>query len=447
MLPFRLDRGLAPLLVEYFEATRGRERAISWQNVRSANLADACVLLQACSQAAAAGVVTWTFTPLGDLDPAESRARAEFTLSKSDYHEARDIIQALHSRLGQHRLFPAQLHDDTRRLNQIARLSPVASLWIDNELRYFEKARLLGFLNRFRFLEAARDAGIVIDDDVFLAPFIRYARGADTTAHPLTPIAATTEVESLVEQLSQPTYLANVFSDDARARIIQGGALASIVARELGANVTDHAEAKRGWFCSRTIATGSGARRRRYIEVIVADDGSGLTQRLQRIADKDPRPAVRARWRACLAAGNVDSFLIDYAFDRFTSSRRSLHDLMHLPREERAVVSSGLFWIWTLTAAEHGILEVRTSTGGAVYDFRRPSMSRSHRRRDGVTSLAGTLIRVLLPLDTTTQAPTYRPTPKHLTQPIRTFGLATLPIVPASRPLIPNVKEHSESRS
>jgi len=405
-LPTRIDRDVAHLITTYFAETEHQTKCLDWADVRWINFVDGVVLLQACSKAIATGRVTWSFSlRRADDDASDDQFKAHLEIGEPKFRDMANVIKSLDRQLAVGTLYPRQLDATLKRLRKLAGEYVHVQSWLQHESLRFERARTLGFLRRFDFLNKARDAGIEIDDNVFNLPFVRFAKVHDSSAQPLTSVGAIADVDKLVDDLSNEKYLHDVFADDASSRLIRGGALARILAREFGANVIEHAHARRAWFCSRVTTVGTASRKRRFLEVIVADDGTGLTAKLHNLAAKDPRTAIRRLWHELTDAPAEEQFLLDYAFDRFTSSKRSLTDLMHLPRSERAIVSSGLFWVWNLVASEGGILDVRTANAAVSYDFRRNGLT-SYRRRPLPPACAGSLIRVILPI---TSAPTSRP--------------------------------------
>jgi len=61
--------------------------------------------------------------------------------------------------------------------------------------------------------------------------------------------------------------------------------------------------------------------------------------------------------------------LIAYAFDRFTSASERFRELLHLSPTDTALVSSGLFWIWSLLSSELGIVIVRSNGVEVTFDL------------------------------------------------------------------------------
>jgi len=397
-LPARIDRDVIGIVTAYFAETQNTPRCLNWLDVRWVNLVDGVIVLQASSKAADSGRITWAFvTQDAASESSDEEFKARIELGEVHFSGILSKLRALDHQLTSGELYPKQLDQAVKQMRLATAKYQYAREWIEKRVVRFQRARLLGFLHRFDFLNKAREAGVEIDDTVFSLPFVRFARVHDSAAHSLASVAALADLDKLVDDLSDETYLTDIFASDANSRLISGGALARILARELGANVAEHARARRAWFCSRVAVVGTGKKQRRFLEVIVADDGAGVTADLIAIVAKDPRPRIHGRWHQLKETDDIEQFLLDYAFDRFTSSKRSLNDLMHLPRKHRGIVSSGLFWIWNLVAAEGGILDVRTATASATYDFRR-NRTWKHRRRVGTRASAGTLVRVILPL-------------------------------------------------
>lgn len=185
-LPARIDRDISNLLKAYLEETQNQPRTLEWTDVRWVTLVDGVTVLQACSSAATSSKIAWSFTTSNaDTDVRELEFRARLAAGDAIVDTLRELFHLLDRHLISGDLYPSRLDAALADLKKLAPAAKQVRAWVGNELVRFERARVLGFLHRFDFLNKARDADIQIDDSVFNLPFVRFARTRDSGSHPL----------------------------------------------------------------------------------------------------------------------------------------------------------------------------------------------------------------------------------------------------------------------
>jgi len=101
-----------------------------------------------------------------------------------------------------------------------------------------------------------------------------------------------------------------------------------------------------------------------FLEVIVCDDGVGLANTIEPVIERDPRKAVTSKYRRGRNNKYAPKDLVDYTFDRLTSSKRDIADLVNWDTSGKhgsLPLASGLYWIWSLVRSHAGVIQVRSS--------------------------------------------------------------------------------------
>jgi len=100
------------------------------------------------------------------------------------------------------------------------------------------------------------------------------------------------------------------------------------------------------------------------------DNGEGLTSQLEGVLKKRLREAVRSKYSNRKGTAFEPHHLIDYAFDRLSSSKRDIAQLIHLEKiSPNGLVASGLYWVWNVVRSHQGVISIRTADACAWYDF------------------------------------------------------------------------------
>jgi dihydroneopterin aldolase len=138
--------------------------------------------------------------------------------------------------------------------------------------------------------------------------------------------------------------------------------------------------------------------------VIVCDDGRGLIHGLDAVLLQDRRQSVRTKY--ALQHGHPsEADLVDYAFDRLSSTKRDIAQLVHTEKNDDAsAVASGLYWIWNVIRSYRGLLAVRTRSVAGWYTFRAQKHSAPWElprlaTNPSAAPFPGTMIRIYLPLE------------------------------------------------
>jgi hypothetical protein len=294
------------------------------------------------------------------------------------------------------------------------------SRWLALEKTPFQYMGLLSYLDRYQVFHRAIDAKINIEPRPGLLPRFTTMRATDTASLELRPIHSPVDVVSLVDDLCKPDELARVLGTYSNLDVARGGTLANILVAELGHNVSEHANANGAWLCTRLVSvnklrgqanddpslTPFLSESAGFLEIIVCDDGNGLTSGLESTLAQDQRLSVSKKYGARPDAPR-NLHLIDYAFDRLASTKRDIVKLLHLERqlgETRYLVASGLYWVWNVVRSHHGVLSVHTADLFAWYDFTKAKSDLNRwemfplQYDPGSAPFAGTMVRICLPL-------------------------------------------------
>lgn len=371
--------------------------------------------------------VTWLFRDVNASDPEvlSQQILAQTILGVRHFDEIASQLRKLTHQIRLGRMTLRRFKNELQRIKSSANTGPdsinVLSVWIESELSPFRCANLVTYLERYEVLQRALDAGVQIRPDLQSLPRFIPMRTAETACLELRSIRSMVQVSTLVRDLAEPSELARVLGKYSSLDVARGGALANILAVELGQNVSEHAQASSAWICTRLVPnekvhalTGddpsvSRLRQRNagFLEVIVCDDGNGLTSKLDTVLSKDSRKSVKEKCGAPSSRSNPSLTLIDYAFDRLSSTKRDIAKLVHLEREgggHQYAVAAGLYWVWNLVRSHNGVLVVQTAASCAWYDFNNDVDTQTWRMVPLLSDpdsapFPGTMIRVILPLD------------------------------------------------
>jgi hypothetical protein len=385
-----------------------------WTATRWGDLPEVASILVWSSYLAARGkAVRWKFQ-----NPLERPSRADDLrfAADTDAGPARTIaaarrLSALAKKIASWDLFPRDRRKEVMELR--AKAPNTVQAWIDAETMNWSAADLIGFLHRYGILRRAVERRIEIIPDIDTLARSKLERNSDSAAMEFRTIASTVDVADLTSELSDTARVAKALGKYANLPIVTRGALASILVTELGTNVSEHANSSGGWWSTRVVlssavkehASDPAARpfvkaTRGFFEVLMCDDGKGLTAGLEVVLLTDGRKSVRERYR--LEPGDLPSprHVVDYAFDRLASTKRKLHEIVDPGPDDppQQGVASGLYWIWNFTRNHLGVLAVRTGGVAMVYDFTKDSKTADAIPAALRFPCAGTMIRVCIPL-------------------------------------------------
>ncbi|MBM4093974.1 MAG: hypothetical protein FJ276_31895 [Planctomycetes bacterium] len=131
-----------------------------------------------------------------------------------------------------------------------------------------------------------------------------------------------------------------------------------------------------------------------YLELVVADNGGGLTETLGPSFDRDlqeKQSQLRPHYNRWLGTGKPgrDAAIARYAFEQWSTSR-PVSRLLH-PDSPR-----GLWWVYDITRYYHGYLGLRSGCAQVGLDLRAHGYTEGA-VLSGAREFAGTLIQVVLP--------------------------------------------------
>lgn len=419
----------ALMLDNYEMSITGNHRLYSfnWKAAHWANLPQIVAILNWSSKLTHLRKnVLWEFPqPLGPIAGIEDlQGWSEVSLSADIFIRINKRLDELKRRAASGNLYPGVLRDSFERIKALAapqgKLPSAVRRWLDAEATQLGCLNLLAYLNRYEIFDRAEEVGIRMSPDPRTLPQTIMARTLRTGALELRKIQSTTEASSVVDELCDPQELDRVLGSYAALDVVRRGALAQILVTELGQNVGEHANASAAWLCTRLVTNEQARamsdpmlrsfrdRGEGFLEIIVSDNGDGLTHRLEQVISKDQRASVRIRYKRNSVGRHDSSQLIDYAFDRLSSTKRDIAELIHLEKQpgSRRVVASGLYWVWSVVRSHQGVLAINTANLQAWYDFTTPIgredyQSVEPRKIESDSSSApscGTMIRVCLPL-------------------------------------------------
>lgn len=301
-----------------------------------------------------------------------------------------------------------------RKLEQLRRrlTTKNAQSWFDEFADALLAADLLGYLHRYDVFARASAVGVEITPDPLTLAFSKMGAGTDTATIALRPISSVVDVDTTVKELNDPATLARILGKYVGLDIVRRGGLANVVVRELGNNVDDHADASAAWLCTRAVAPSEldpddpvdqiySRHKTGFFELIVCDNGVGLTAALKDVLLSDNRLMTRRRYAGARAGDPTTQELIDYAFERLSSSahRQDLLTDDTDDTDEAEGVASGLYWIWNLVRGRRGTICVRTAGHSAHYDLiDRHNSDDPPMPTDELFACEGTFIRVCFPL-------------------------------------------------
>ena len=301
--------------------------------------------------------------------------------------------------------------------------------WLDAELGELAFLDILGFLRRYQTFDRALEVGVTFSPDPRTLPFaLLGTTPGSTPCLELRPIHSATDTMTEVERLCNPKELGRILGQYVDLDVVRRGALAQILVNELGRNVAEHASATAAWLCTRLVKSSDVNHQMEsdpvqeavkqltdgFLEIIICDNGLGLASTLEPVIQADPRRSVVEKYRNHQGKLSPED-LVDYAFDRLSSRKRNIEELVHWDTNQKSdpgPLASGLYWVWNLVRGHHGVLAVRSSGVSGWYDFGRTDDSdgapEPFQRDAGEFPCCGTMIRVFLPLGQPTTAP-WRP--------------------------------------
>lgn len=294
--------------------------------------------------------VVWAFlnpsAPIEGID--HLRFHASLSLGSACYDRLLSEIERLRVKAQRGKLYPGERRSAFSAIRRQAsagqRPAPVVSSWLDAEAAPFQYMDVLAYLERYAVFERAIEVGIVLTPDPRELVKSAIAWGMDTPCLELRSILSLVEVGTLVGQLCQPEELARVLGGYANLDVVRRGALANILVTELGHNVAEHSNGSAAWLCTRLVDASEVTRQTSrdpvlqpfrqqgtgFLEVIVCDNGDGLTVGLDSSLNSDRRESVQAKYSRDAEGQVASRDLVDYAFDRLSSTKRDIAQLVHL---------------------------------------------------------------------------------------------------------------------
>lgn len=434
-LPKELTYGsVVTMLRTSYEASRvdgASACSFDWSDTEWAALPEIVLLLNWSAELVSRQVqVVWIFPiagsePSGGLDNMRSLIRGQ--LGEHEYATIERQFADIRKRAIRGELFTSARRAQLEKLEHALSLSHPKHVrlfdpWFRHLRASFAHLDLLGYLDRYQVFARAKECGIRIVPEQADLPKARLERSEGSPCIELISIQSALQVTDVIEQLRDPTELARVLGEYAGLDVVRRGALAQILVLELGNNVAEHAGSSAAWLCTRVVPLDGLAKQARtdpvvrafrerntgFLEVIVCDNGGGLTSRLQEVIRGDRRASVRAKYKAGTNGAFTTVDLVDYAFDRLSSSKRDISQLLNVagPGVESSAVPSGLYWVWNVVRSHQGILSVRTADACCWYDFASDAGGGKHRvwalprlqRADQQAPYPGTMFRICLPL-------------------------------------------------
>jgi len=343
--------------------------------------------------------VEWAFRdPRAPFDGRDDqRARARLAIGDSAFREVLAKVERL-----RHQAVSGSLYAGTRR-KEFEKLLPgnksvsvYVDDWLKAETAALEYMDLLGYLARYEVFERAVDAGIVLNPDARQFPRTPMGRGikgeqcepGEATITPcleLRSVVSPSDVANLRDEAEDEDKLREILGEYASMDLVTRGIFASVLLREPTQNVVDHSRATGAWVCTRLVPSGKGEMGEddpplaaftgsAFLEIVVCDNGDGLTAGLKDTLLRDPRESVRRKYGVNSSREVPEASLVDYAFDRLSSTKRDIVKMVQLD-DTGPGVAAGLYWIWNLTRSHVGALAVRTGNTSAWYDFRQSDYS------------------------------------------------------------------------
>lgn len=425
---------MCQLLSEYYRATLQDVNSMcqfDWRDTVWADLPELVSILNWSSKLVSlTKEVAWELPhplrPPPEQDGIQDRARA--SLGRIRYNWLSESLQDVRQKLSKGQLYPharrnrlSEIREELRKKGEDGKSG--VEEWLALEATKGEYADFLAYLQRYDTFRRAKEAGITINPDPRSLPKSALSRSPETACLELRNIRSSMEIDTLVDGLDDANELARILGSYADMDIASRGAFANIIVTELGLNVVEHSDAGAGWICTRLVtdrnvssqcegdpAVKSFAEDQSgFLEVIICDNGKGLTHDMERILRNDERETVREKYLLDSERLVEEYQLIDYAFDRLVSSKRDISHLVNFAQKSiiaRGTVASGLYWIWNVVRAHSGIISIRTGNVCGWYDFTN-TIHTIVSWHEGTTKLhihtadipfCGTMIRVCLPL-------------------------------------------------
>jgi hypothetical protein len=257
--------------------------------------------------------VRWQFRDVNISDPnnASRQIKAQARLGQDLFDDVAHQLRQITKDIKRGRMTLNRFRSEVEKIKSSTSFDAESGVsiseWIDAELGPFRCANLITYLQRYEVFQRATDAGVQIVPSVDLLPRFKAMRTNETACLELQSIQSAVEVSNIVTHLAEPNELARVLGKYSNLDVARGGALANILAAELGQNITEHAQATVGWVCTRLVPNEkvralsnddpalSNFRTNNlgFLEVIVADNGSGLISNLEPVLRKDSRKSLQ----------------------------------------------------------------------------------------------------------------------------------------------------------
>ena len=427
--------GLKRTLDEHYRNSHSiqcRGCQFDWQDVRWADLPELVTILSWSARLAELGkAVRWVFldirTPLPEC--AQLRFETEVALGREVFRRTLAKLDHLKEQAFKGKLFPGTRISSVRvQVDLLNHERPghrsLFDAWISAELAPLECMDVLGYMARYKVFSRARECGITLEPEPENLARSLLSSSQDSPSLALRSIGTTAEANAIEENLEDEKVLFQILGDYMNLDVIRQGAFAQILVRELGRNAAEHSGGS-AWICTRLVTSdhtkGKGTAHdpvlepfRRtsegFLEIIVSDSGVGLTHGLADVLATDERASVKSRYNTDGQRTMPLVTLIDYSFDRLSSTKRDIGQMIRLADDPAAVgaaVASGLYWIWNVVRSHRGVLSVRTGNCCSWYNFLdTPEASQwdEINRLPASDSIAGaypgTLMRICLPLRT-----------------------------------------------
>jgi hypoxanthine-guanine phosphoribosyltransferase len=277
-----------------------------------------------------------------------------------------------------------------------------------------------GFLKRWDILKWAVRIGVKFDptlEGLFYTPLSR----SDEFTHALEVqcITLPDAIKKMVQRLSNPEELRTIFEKHNVLDLISSGAFSEIILREIAVNIEEHAGGNYGFLATRLLRINDVVEMTKQqigqiffnnlvstqteaLEIVIADDGNGVYENLEPKLHEDGRKKIKQKFIVNQKTNRFnESDVINYAFDRLSSSKRNfaqlIHFILHEHGEKDDYMSSGLYWVWNTVRIYGGLLIIRTNETIGWFDFQE-SPDGLFRYDKEPYPLSGTQIIVCLPL-------------------------------------------------
>jgi hypothetical protein len=375
---------------------------LDWSQIQYVDLDFCAGILARCSSLVRSGKdVQWRFRETGQRKEWVEESKSYLT-SVDNGHIRRTLnkIEALWDRSIDQPLSPDHWRKALANMtHEFEGNAPVGvktylTKWIESQRRCFRYATAIGLLHRFAFFKAAVTADISILPEP-PRPLVLYRESDFGPCLRFSSIRTENQLDNVYKSFADPVKLTEILGQHSNLGPNQSAALSKILVRELGRNIGDHTPNARGWITTHLQHRGERA----LLLLLIVDDGVGLINSLCLALDRDSRRNSVAGIPNRIATASDFEEIAGYAFDRFSSSKRTTDEILDEIEgvESHGSFSTGLYWVWTAARAYQGAITLRNGKYLLHCDFSTTATGR-HRPAEQEFSLPGTMITVELPL-------------------------------------------------